>query len=82
MIMNFYDKTWSVLCTQLRSNCCRVNFSVFTDYKTRKVKRWHPSGVTRTTFQVTRVNFSAILIKGEEIKLELAGNSSYLSKND
>ena len=38
---------------QLRSNFCSVNFSVFTDYKTRRVKRWHPSGVPRTRFRVS-----------------------------
>ena len=40
---------------------------------------WHPSRVTRTRIRVIGVIFSDLLIKGKEIKFELAGNSSYLS---
>ena len=37
---------------------------------------WHPSEVTRTRIRVIGKNFSEILIKGKEIQVELARNSS------
>ena len=37
---------------------------------------WHPSKVTRTRIRVIGENFSEILIKGKEIQVELARNSS------
>ena len=43
--------------------------------------RWHPSGVKRTRIRVIIVNFSDFLIKGKEIKFELAGNLSYPCSN-
>ena len=48
---------------------------------------WQPSIVTRTRIRVIGVIFNDVLIKGEEIWFELAGNSSYpssslSSKND
>ena len=58
---------------QLRSNFCSVNFGVFTDYKTRRVKRWHPSGVPRTRF---RVSWEFELFKQKWLKsgVEFKGN--------
>ena len=58
--MPFYDKT--------RAVCGRVNFSVFTDYTTRRTNKiaseW---GFKNQSYRVIGVNFSAILIKGKEI---------------
>ena len=34
--MHFYDKTTSVGCTNLKSHCCGVGFSVVTDYTTTR----------------------------------------------
>ena len=58
-----------------------VNFSVFTLIQQEKLMGWHPSGVKRTRIRVITVNFSDFLIKGQEIKFKLAGNSRYPSSN-
>ena len=58
-----------------------VNFSIFTLTQQEELMRWHPSGVKRTRIRVITVNFSDFLIKGKEIKSELAGNSSYPCSN-
>jgi len=50
---------------------------VFTPIKQHEeVIEWHPSEVTRTRIRVIGVDFSEVLIKGKEIQVELARNSS------
>ena len=75
-----HDLLTSAILNQITLVLTSVNFSVFT-LTQQELMRWHPSGVKRTRICVITVNFRDFLIKGMEIKFELAGNSSYPSSN-
>ena len=76
-----HDLLASAILNQITLVLTSVNFSVFTLTQQQELMRWHPGGVKRTRICVITVNFSDFLIKGKEIKFELAGNSSYPSSN-
>ena len=76
-----HDLLASAILNQITLVLTSVNFSVFTLTQQEELMQWHPSGVKRTRIRVIKVNFSDFLIKGKEIKFELAGNSRSPSSN-
>ena len=65
MLLSGYNRLCSLY--QLKSNCCSVCLSVFTNYTTRRANRMASKWSYKDQNSSYRVNFSEILIKGKDI---------------